>query len=71
MTVLNPNELTRVHRFALMCYGWDLNSTEVAIVQKLARFGIKSVKIVNGGRGQYMYRVLKQISYGYREVMDY
>lgn len=70
MTVQNPNELARIHRFALKCYGWDLNSTEVAIVQKVARFSVKAAPIVNGGRGRYMYRILKQIGYGYREVMD-
>lgn len=73
MTVQNPNELARVHRFALKCYGWDLNSTEVAIVQKIARFGIKAAPIVNGGgiRKVNTYRVLKQIGIGYRDVMDY
>lgn len=73
MTLPNPNELVRIHRFAHKCYGWYLSDVEVAIVQKIARFGIRSVNLVYGGGVQkkYMYRILKQIGYAYRDCMDY
>lgn len=67
MTVQNPSELARVERFALKCYGWNLNLFACATIIRMARFDMKTDVKTNLN----MKRVLRNIARGYKEIMEY
>jgi len=66
---IRSDEERRVARFALLCYGWDLNLAARTEVIRLAR-GWPPAHSKNFPHS-YMARIIRQIARGYREVMDY
>lgn len=65
---IRAEEAKRAARFALKCYGWNLNIAASVEVIRIARGW--PPKFSNNST-LYMRRIVKQIAYGYREVMDY
>lgn len=65
---ISSAEMKQAARFALKCYGWELNLAASLEVVRLARGWPAAF---SNNTTLYMRRIVKQIAYGYREVMDY